>query len=56
VENREDGTVEAVFEGEKENINEMLEWCKKGPAIARVDEVKAKNEEPEIIERFEIRR
>jgi len=36
VRNRRDGTVEAVFEGSKKNVISVLEWCKKGPPIAKV--------------------
>ena len=39
VKNNPDGTVEAVFEGEKENIEKMIELCKKGPERARVDKI-----------------
>lgn len=31
------GGVEAVFEGEEEKINKMLEWARKGPPAAKVD-------------------
>lgn len=37
--NLPDGRVEAVFEGEKENIGKMLEFCRKGTAGAVVDKV-----------------
>jgi len=36
VRNLADGRVEAVFEGEKEEVEKMLEWCKVGPEYARV--------------------
>lgn len=36
VRNRPDGTVEALFEGERERVEEMLAWCRRGPALARV--------------------
>jgi acylphosphatase len=39
VRNRSDGTVEAVFCGEQENIDAMIEECKKGPMAARVDRI-----------------
>jgi acylphosphatase len=39
VKNREDGGVEAVFEGEKEKVEKMIEWMKKGPPLARVEKV-----------------
>jgi len=31
--------VEAVFEGEEAKVEEMIEWCRRGPAGARVDKV-----------------
>lgn len=37
VRNLWDGRVEAEFQGEKADIERMLEWCKHGPAAARVD-------------------
>ncbi|MEW5910251.1 MAG: acylphosphatase [Thermodesulfobacteriota bacterium] len=39
VKNNHDGTVEAVFEGEESNVNQMLIWCRKGPPRSRVDHV-----------------
>ena len=39
VKNNPDGTVEAVFEGDENNINKMIELCKKGPERARVDKI-----------------
>ncbi|MFO7554635.1 MAG: acylphosphatase [Desulfobacterales bacterium] len=39
VRNRRDGTVEAVFEGSEKNVISILEWCKKGPPIAKVSRV-----------------
>ena len=36
VRNRPDGTVEALFEGARGNVEEMLAWCRRGPALARV--------------------
>jgi acylphosphatase len=39
VRNLRDGTVQAVFEGEKSQVDAMLEWCKQGPANAQVTDV-----------------
>lgn len=36
VRNLRDGTVEAVFEGEQDRVEAVLEWCKEGPAHAHV--------------------
>jgi acylphosphatase len=40
VKNTADGNVEAVFEGEKEDIDAMIAWCWIGPPMARVTDVK----------------
>jgi len=45
VKNTVDGNVEALLEGKKENINKMIELCKKGSRFSRVDNVKVKEEE-----------
>jgi acylphosphatase len=39
VKNRQDGSVEAVFEGKKTLIDSMIEWCRQGPPASRVDSV-----------------
>jgi acylphosphatase len=36
VRNRADGSVEAVFEGRRPQVEEILAWCGRGPALARV--------------------
>jgi acylphosphatase len=46
VRNAPDGSVEAVFEGDRERIESMLTWCRRGPSLARVDEVEAEWEDP----------
>lgn len=33
-----DGSVEAVFQGEKEAVQSIIDWCHEGPRLARVDE------------------
>jgi acylphosphatase len=39
VRNLPDGRVEAVFEGEEEAVKALIEFCKRGPAGARVTNV-----------------
>lgn len=34
-----DGSVEAVLEGEKAQVEQVLTWCKQGPQQAQVDAV-----------------
>ena len=44
--NTQAGEVEAVFEGDEENIKSMIQWCHKGPDGAGVKEVEVKWEKP----------
>ena len=47
VRNAADGTVEAAFEGDDERVASMVEWCRRGPAGARVEDVEVAWVEPE---------
>ncbi len=44
VKNLDDGRVEIVAEGEKENIGELVEFCKKGSLIAKVGDLEIRYE------------
>lgn len=46
VKNLPDGRVEAVFEGDKQKIEEILDFCKLGPEAASVTGVDIDWEEP----------
>ena len=37
VKNLFDGRVELILEGEKEKVEEMIQWAKKGPILAKVN-------------------
>lgn len=39
VRNNPSGAVEAVLEGEEEKVNRLIEWCRTGPPMARVERV-----------------
>ena len=39
VSNCQDGSVEAVFEGEKDIVEKIVNWCKKGPEGAFVNHI-----------------
>ena len=54
VRNTPDGGVEAIFEGEEEAIEKIIEWCHYGPALARVERVEIKYEEPKGEKGFRI--
>jgi acylphosphatase len=46
VRNNPDGTLEAVFEGEDERVDSIVEWCRRGPALAQVEDVEVSWEQP----------
>ena len=37
--NKEDGSVYIEAEGEKENVDKFIKWCKIGPTLAKVEKV-----------------
>ena len=39
VRNRRDGAVEALIVGNETAVGQMIEACRRGPALARVDEI-----------------
>ena len=45
VRNLDDGRVEIIAEGETQNIDNLVTWCKTGPANSRVDEFKLLDED-----------
>jgi acylphosphatase len=55
VRNTPDGTVEAVFEGPAEAVDELVEFSRRGPSRAEVAAVDVVDEEPEGLSGFEVR-
>jgi len=56
VRNIDDGRVEIVAEGETQNIDNLVTWCKTGPANSRVDEFELSEEDSTSeFENFEVR-
>jgi acylphosphatase len=55
VRNAANGSVEAVFEGEAERVESMVDWCSRGPSGARVDDVDVTWAEPQGEDGFAIR-
>ncbi|OGY26534.1 MAG: hypothetical protein A2Z24_00220 [Candidatus Woykebacteria bacterium RBG_16_44_10] len=45
VRNNRDGSVQIVAEGQKEPLENLITWAKKGPPLARVDEIKTEWQE-----------
>ena len=43
IRNTRDGRVEAVFEGNAEDVDQMIRWCRTGSPAARVKSVEVEN-------------
>ncbi|MFB6136277.1 MAG: acylphosphatase [Halobacteriaceae archaeon] len=56
VRNLDDGRVEAVFEGEADAVESMVEWCHEGSPAADVEDVEVSYGDPEGEDGFRIRR
>ena len=55
VRNTPDGTVEAVFEGDRGNVERMVGFAEEGPPEAQVERVDTFDEEVEGLEGFSTR-
>lgn len=55
VRNRPDGTVEAIFEGPREPVDAMVDFCRQGPRGAAVERLELSEERPEELSGFEVR-
>jgi acylphosphatase len=55
VTNRDDGAVEAVFEGSDDAVEALVEFCRSGPSRADVRDVDVTEEEPEGLDGFDVR-
>ncbi len=55
IRNRDDGTVEAVFEGGREDVEAMVDLCGSGPSSADVAKLEAGEEGPEGLSGFDVR-
>jgi acylphosphatase len=54
VRNRPDGSVEAVFEGDPEDVAALVELCREGPRGADVDRVDVRSESAEGLTGFRV--
>lgn len=55
VRNLDDGRVEAVFEGPREDVEEMIDFCHEGSSAATVEDVDVTYEKPEDEDAFQVR-
>ena len=54
VRNRGDGAVEAVFEGEPQDVEALVDFCRHGPRGAEVERVEVEEESPEGLAGFRV--
>ena len=54
VRNSPDGTVEAVFEGDREDVEALVDLCRRGPRGAQVERVEVSVELPEGLIGFRV--
>ena len=55
VTNRSDGAVEAVFEGDPDDVRSLVEFARERPRAADVDRVDETDEDPEGLSGFDVR-
>jgi acylphosphatase len=55
IENTAEGSVEAVFEGEEDAVQQMVEFCRRGPSRAEVVHAEVFEEPPEGLSGFQVR-
>jgi len=54
VRNRSDGAVEAVFEGERQDVEALVDFCRHGPRGAGVERVEVEEESAEGLGGFRV--
>ena len=54
VKNRVDGAVEIHAEGEKKNLDLFAVWCRKGPPVARVQNLDLERASPQGFNDFDV--
>lgn len=56
VQNLPDQSVQIIATGSSGALKELIEWCKKGPPAASVNQVRVTEQTLEVFEQFMIRR
>ena len=56
VKNDPDGGVSILAQGEQEALNQLIEWCRKGPSGAEIKDIRVSPQEniEQILESFEV--
>jgi len=56
VKNEKDGTVTVEAEGEEKALDSMIRWCKNGPGLARVSNIRVEEHAAQNFIAFDIRK
>ncbi len=56
IKNTKDNNVDAIITGTEEQVQQFIEWCKKGPPRAQVSDVTATQVDDKNFNEFEIAR
>jgi len=54
IKNLDNGNVEGMLSGERKNLETLIEFCRKGPFLAKVTDVKIEEVEDEEFSDFQI--
>lgn len=54
IKNTADDKVEVLITGEESDVNDFVNWCKKGPERAEVEHVRISKQEEMYFEKFEV--
>jgi len=55
IKNIDTNKIEAVFEGQEQDIKKILDICKEGPSLSYVKTIKVKEEQFEGLTKFEVK-
>ncbi|MFH1210195.1 MAG: acylphosphatase [archaeon] len=55
IKNISENKIEAVFEGQEQDIKKLLEICKEGPSLSYIKTIKVKEEEFQNLTKFEVK-
>ena len=55
VRNQPDGTVYIEAEGDAQNLNRFMEWCKEGPPAAKVKDIEKEEIPPQEFSAFHVK-
>jgi acylphosphatase len=47
VRNRRDGSVEAFAQGDEAAVERFVQWCRRGPPLARITDISASDADPD---------